>query len=235
MNRLTECMLSLLYPKRCPMCDSILGKSEEYICSLCKEQAEFVRGACCMKCGKPVLQEEEYCKDCLVHPHIFDRGRVLFVYEGVLKKSIYRFKYAQRKEYAQSYAYFAERELGEFIREVGPDAFVPVPLHRRRFRKRGYNQSELFSRALGKRMGIPVLTKLVKRTKNTLPQKELDLTARQNNLKKAFKLCRNDVKLNTIILIDDIYTTGSTIDAVAEQFRRAGVKKIYFVAISGGR
>jgi predicted amidophosphoribosyltransferase len=84
-------------------------------------------------------------------------------------------------------------------------------------------------------MGIPVLTKLVKRTKNTIPQKELDLSARQNNLKKAFKLCRNDVKLNTIIIIDDIYTTGSTIDAVAEQFREAGVKKIYFVAISGGR
>ena len=235
MIRLKEWLLDLIYPRRCPMCDCILGKSGMYICSACTAKAELVKGAYCMKCGKQVSNEQEYCRDCMVYPHRFDSGRVLFVYDGVLKKSIYRFKYAGRKEYAEAYAYFAERELGDFIRKAAPDAFVPVPLHRQRFRKRGYNQAELFARALGKRMGIPVKGKIIKRTKNTLPQKELDLTARQNNLKKAFKLCRNDVKLNTIIIIDDIYTTGSTIDAVAAQLRRAGVKKIYFVAISGGR
>ncbi len=235
MIRLKERLLNLIYPRRCPMCDLILGKDETYICSTCANQVEFVRDAYCMKCGKPVLKEQEYCRDCMVRPHRFDSGRVLFVYEGALKKSIYRFKYAGRKEYAQAYAYFAQRELGEFIRRIAPDALIPVPLHRRRFRKRGYNQAELFAVALGKRMGVPVERKLVQRTRNTLPQKELDPSARQNNLKKAFKLCRNDVKLNTIIIIDDIYTTGSTMDAVAEQFRRVGVQKIYFLAISGGK
>ena len=235
MIRLKERLINLIYPRRCPMCDLILGKEEKYICTACAAQVEFVRGAYCMKCGKPVLEEQEYCRDCLVRPHRFDCGRVLFVYEGALKKLIYRFKYAGRKEYAESYAYFAQQELGGFVRRIEPDALVPVPLHRRRFCKRGYNQAELFAVALGKRMGIPVERKLVQRTRNTLPQKELDSSARQNNLKKAFKLCGNDVKLNTIIIIDDIYTTGSTIDAVAEQFRRAGVQKIYFLAISGGK
>ncbi len=236
MRRVKEWLLNLLYPRRCPMCDRLLSRSEMYVCNVCAAQVQVAREPYCMKCGKPLAQEEaEYCRDCLCHPHVFDRGRTLFVYEGPLKKSIYRFKYAGRKEYAEAYAYFAERELGDFIRQVKPDALIPVPLHRNRYRKRGYNQAELFAKALGRRLGIAVKAKLVRRTKNTLPQKELDITARQNNLKKAFKLCRNDVKLNTIIIIDDIYTTGSTIDALSEEFRRVGVQQIYFLAISGGK
>jgi len=235
MKSVKDLLLDMLFPERCPMCDKILSGKEAHICDTCNAEVKIVKEPYCMKCGKPVLREEEYCKDCVRHSHTFDRGRTLFVYEGAVKKSIYRFKYAGRKQYAKQYAYFAERELGNFIREVAPDALVPVPLHKKRFRKRGYNQAQLFAGALGRQMGIPVETKLVKRIKNTLPQKELDLSARQNNLKKAFKLCRNDVKLNTIIIIDDIYTTGSTIDALAQLFRDAGAERIYFLAISGGR
>lgn len=236
MKQLKERILNLLYPRRCPMCDGVLAKNEIYICKACIPKVQVVGEVHCMKCGKMLAQEEaEYCADCLCHAHVFDRGRTIFVYDGPVKKSIYRFKYARRKEYAEAYAYFAERELGDFIRSVKPDVLVPVPLHRVRYRKRGYNQAELFAKALGRRMGIRVEGKMVKRTKNTLPQKELDLPARQNNLKKAFKLCRNDVKLKTIIIVDDIYTTGSTMDALAELFRGVGVQRIYFLAISGGK
>ena len=75
----------------------------------------------------------------------------------------------------------------------------------------------------------------MERSRNTCPQKELDGAARQINLKKAFKIAQNDVKLNTIVIIDDIYTTGSTIDAVAEVCRNAGIKHVYFVALAIGR
>ena len=236
MRRLAEGVLQLLYPKRCPMCDQILAKGEDYICRGCSAQIRGVGKNYCMKCGKLLTEKErEYCADCLCHPHIFERGRSALVYEGKVKQSIYRFKYSGRKEYAEAYAYLVEKELGDFIREVAPDVLIPVPLHRSRYCRRGYNQAELFARALGKRMGIRVETKLVKRVKNTLPQKNLALTQRQNNLKKAFKLCRNDVKLNTTIIIDDIYTTGSTIDALAMQLKNAGVERIYFLTISGGK
>ncbi len=235
MRRVLNWFLHLLFPARCPMCDELLGRAETYICDACRTEVKFTEEPYCMKCGKTVLQEKEFCNDCLRHIHVFDRGRTLLLYEGPVKKSIYRFKYAGRKEYAEAYAYLTEQKLGDYIRSVQPDALVPVPLHRERFRKRGYNQAELFGAALGRRMGIPVEAKIAKRMKNTLPQKELDLAMRQNNLKKAFKICRNDVKLNTIIIIDDIYTTGSTIDALAECFREAGVSRIYFLAISGGR
>lgn len=235
MIRWVESILNLFYPRRCPLCDEILAKGEECICANCIAQTQIVRQPYCMKCGKPLKDKDaEYCKDCLLHPHMFECGRSLWIYEGNVRRSIYRFKYSGRKEYARAYAYLAERELGDFIREIKPDALVPVPLHRKRYRKRGYNQAELFAKALGRRMGISVASKLVRRTKNTLPQKNLDLGGRQNNLKKAFKLCRNDVKLYTTIIIDDIYTTGSTIDALSELLKSGGAQKIYFLTISGG-
>ena len=84
-------------------------------------------------------------------------------------------------------------------------------------------------------MNIPVIEDLIIRVRRTAPMKDLPLTERQNNLKRAFKICRNDVKLDTVIIIDDIYTTGSTIDAMSYELRRAGVKRIYFVTLAIGR
>ena len=231
-----EKLLDLIYPRRCPVCDGILSRGEKYFCKACCRDLSSVSEPYCMKCGKMLsAQENEYCGDCIIHAHNYDRGRSLLLYDEAIKKSLYRFKYSARKEYAESYAWLAEEKLGAFIREINPDVLIPVPLHRRRRQKRGYNQAELFARALGRRMGIPVEANLVKRVKNTVPQKELDLAARQNNLKKAFKIRGNDVKLYTTIIIDDIYTTGSTIDALSEALREAGAGKIYFLTIAGGR
>lgn len=236
MRRIAEKILDLLYPRRCVMCDMVLDGKENGICQACKPKVSIAPYPYCMKCGKKLeREEEEYCKDCLLHPHSFKEGRSLFVYDGPVKRSLYRFKYAGRKEYAKTYARLAEVYLGGYIKEIQPDALLPVPLHRKRYRMRGYNQSEVFAKELGHRMGIPVASKIVSRVKNTLPQKELDLSERQNNLKKAFKINENDVKLDTIIIIDDIYTTGSTIDALSTVLKEAGVRNIFFVTISGGR
>ena len=236
MRKVAERVLNLIYPRRCLMCDGILMAGERDVCRRCEPEVQIIRGPYCMKCGKALEREEdEYCKDCLCYPHRYEKGRSLFVYDGAVKKSLYRFKYGGRKEYAHGYACLTEEHLGAYIKEIHPEALVPVPLHRRKYRMRGYNQAEVFAKQLGNRMGIPVASKLVRRVKNTLPQKELDLTQRQNNLKKAFKINKNDVKLNTIIIVDDIYTTGSTIDALAATLKEAGVQKVFFLTISGGR
>ncbi len=236
MRKITEWVLDLLYPRRCIMCDTILMHGESDICRSCKTEVQIIGDPYCMKCGKMLEQEEaEWCRDCQLHPHVFERGRSLFLYEGRVKKSLYLFKYGGRKEYAKAYAALAKQWLGEYIRKIQPQALVPVPLHRKRYRVRGYNQSEVFAKELGRRMGIPVASKLVQRVKNTLPQKELALQERQNNLKKAFKISENDVKLDTIIIIDDIYTTGSTMDALSAALKESGVRSVYFLTISGGR
>ena len=149
--------------------------------------------------------------------------------------SFYRLKYAGRQEYARFYAAAIVEKLGGTIRGWKPDALVPVPIHRARRRERGYNQAELLAREIGKVMGIPVAARLIRRIKNTLPQKLLDDAERQNNLKRAFKIERNDVKLKRVIIVDDIYTTGSTVDACAVELKKAGVEEVYFITAAIGK
>ena len=118
---------------------------------------------------------------------------------------------------------------------IKPDALVPVPIHPSRMRSRGYNQAYLIARELSKRCGIPIAKGLIGRNLRTQPLKNLSHEERQNNLKKAFKILQNDVKLDTIVIIDDIYTTGSTIDAMAKVLMEAEIGKVYFMALTIGR
>lgn len=114
------------------------------------------------------------------------------------------------------------------------DSIVPVPVHASRKRERGYNQAELVAAELSRLTGIRMYGDLVRRVRKTVPQKELTIQERQNNLKKAFNITTNVVKLNKTILVDDIYTTGSTLDAVAMELKRHGVKAVYFIALCIG-
>lgn len=224
----------LLFPRRCPVCDRPVKPAGALICAPCRAELKYVKEPVCLKCGKALPgAQQEYCFDCVHKKHEYDRGISLYRY-GSVRGCVYRFKYGGRREYAEFLGRELAVHLGGQIRAWNPDALVPVPLHPDRLRRRGYNQAELLAAELGKRMGLPVLTDWLYRTKNTVPQKLLDGRARQNNLKKAFKIGRNDVKLKTIVIIDDIYTTGSTVDAIALACRRYGVRKIYFAALSIG-
>ncbi|MGN1147944.1 MAG: double zinc ribbon domain-containing protein [Lachnospiraceae bacterium] len=227
-------MIKLLFPQRCPVCDEPVRIRDGLICRTCKDKLIRVKDPFCLKCGKPLAaMDQEYCRDCREKSHFYCKGRALYEYESVAG-AIYRFKYGGRQEYAVYFGAEMAKGLEDFIRRAAPDGLVPVPLSKSRFNRRGYNQAALLAREIGRRLDIPVYEHLVKRVINTVPQKGLNPSARQNNLKRAFKITENDVELSTIIIVDDIYTTGSTIDAVAEVLLQAGVKKIYFVALAVG-
>lgn len=121
------------------------------------------------------------------------------------------------------------------IKQWKAEALVPIPIHPSRKRQRGYNQAELLAKVISARTGVPMRCDIVARRKKTTPQKGLDDVERQNNLKRAFKILKNDVKLSTIVIIDDIYTTGSTVDAMTATLQTAGVKNIYYAALAIGR
>ena len=234
-STLPQMLLDLAFPRRCPVCDRPVKPSNAYICSECRDKLVYIKEPRCRKCGKQLEKaENEYCYDCGSKRHIYDRGAALYSY-GSIRLSLYRLKYGGRQEYAVFLGQDMAGRLGREILSWKPDALVPVPLHPAREKKRGYNQAALLAAELGKQLDIPVLMDFVERTRNTRPQKELEGAKRQNNLKKAFKIVQNDVKLNTIVIIDDIYTTGSTIDAVAQACREAGVKHVYFAALAIGR
>ena len=228
-------LADLLYPRRCPVCDRAVMPFGSLVCGTCMSKPVYIKAPYCMKCGKELSDEgAEYCGDCMRRRHLFDSGRALYAYRS-MSDSIYRFKYRGRREYAAYYAADMAERLGGWIRRCRPDALVPVPIHTSKRRNRGYNQAEVLAKGLGAILHIPVENGLIRRIRKTAPMKDLSASERQNNLKRAFKICRNDVKLDTIIIIDDIYTTGSTIDAMSYELRRAGVKKIYFAALAIGR
>ena len=124
-----------------------------------------------------------------------------------------------------------------WMREKRIEAIVPVPMYLKKERYRGYNQAALFGRALSEKMDIPCIPRLMIRVKDTRPQKELNGRERENNVKNAFQSPDNVVKYKRILIVDDIYTTGSTIEACARALRASGISRVYFVVIcmTGGR
>lgn len=230
--KITEKCLELLFPSRCAVCDSVVGSGKD-ICPDCKRKLIFISENICMKCGKELNEREIYCYDCKRKNHRFDKNLAVFPYPFI-RKSLYRFKYAGRAEYARFYAKATVLRHWDEIKEWNAEAIIPVPLHKKRLRKRGYNQAEELAKSLGEIVGIPVLTNFVIRQKNTLPMKRLQASKRQNNLKKAFLIMQNDVKLKTIIVVDDIYTTGATMDAVAKVCKDAGVETVYTLTVAVG-
>jgi len=229
-----EFFLDLLFPPRCVICDEVTDDKARGVCKACTEKIAYIKPPFCMKCGKQVMEGAQYCKDCLRREHRFIQGMALYDYAG-MSGALYRFKYAGRSEYARFFGRELAERGGGFLSLIKPDALVPVPIHTSRKRMRGYNQAELIARELSRHTKIPVNCDLVTRIKKTLPQRELSESERQNNLKKAFKILQNDVKLSTIVIVDDIYTTGSTIDAMAEALFGTGVKRIYYMALAIGR
>jgi ComF family protein len=232
--KIKEALASIVFPPRCPVCDEVIHVGKD-TCDDCRKKVVCIGEPVCKKCGKPLEnQRREYCSDCARKQHYFSQGKAVFVYQGEIRHSMYRFKYSNKREYAAYYAKEAARIYGGWIRRKQIEAIVPVPMYRWKEKGRGYNQAAVFAMALGERMNLPVEKRMVKRIRNTTPQKELNDVERKANLKKAFQLVPDIVKYKKILIVDDIYTTGSTIDAVAEVLLQAGVEEIYFLCISIG-
>lgn len=235
MRKIIREVADILFPRRCPFCDAVIT-AKEGICAACRMKITYTDEPVCKRCGQPVADErQEYCYDCNRKTHVYHAGKAVFTYQGVVKQSLYRFKYANKREYAICYGQEAVRLWGSWILARQIEAVIPIPLHRKRQRMRGYNQAELFAREVGRNLHLPVRTDIVYRSVNTTPQKNLDDQQRKKNLKKAFTISQNIVQLKKVLLVDDIYTTGSTVDAVAQCLKEAGVEEVYVLCISIGR
>lgn len=238
--RIITGVLHLLYPKRCPVCDRVVDTplfGDEYpICPDCRSRIVYAAEPACKKCGKPLTdQRREFCRDCSAGSHTFTQGKALLVYKGCVKESIYRLKYSNRREYGISYAQELAAVYGSWIRRKRIRAILPIPLHKKRRRKRGYNQAEIIAAELGRKLGIPVYPDLLIRSIDTRPQKELNDKERRDNLKHAFRTLQDELPFESVLLVDDIYTTGSTMDGAAKALKEAGVREVYFVSVSIGR
>ena len=233
----TEAVLALVYPPRCPVCDEIVAFEDRgKVHPECRKKLFYITGAVCMKCGQPVDNARvEFCFDCGKKHHHYRQGKGVFLYKGDIKQTMYRFKYSNKREYAAFFAGIAAEQYTEWMQRIGAEVIVPVPMYRRKQKLRGYNQAEVFARELSRRTGIPYRMDLVSRTRDTKPQKNLNDTERKNNLKNAFHVSQDIVKYRYILLVDDIYTTGSTVDAIAQAILQTGVIDIYSLSICIGK
>ena len=229
-------ILDLLYPRRCPLCGEIRPYQGTDTCEGCFKKLKKVEPPYCMKCGKTLEDaEEEYCRDCEAIPKNYTRGFPVFFYEEPLKSALYDFKYQNQREYAAFFVECIYQHYGKQMEELAIDGIVPVPVHPRKKRNRGYNQAEILAMELGKRMKVPVYKDYLVRKIDTNPQKELNDKARMKNLKNAFKIGRNKIELKKVLLVDDIYTSGATIEACTRILLSANAEKVYYTSVAIGK
>ena len=235
-------ILDLIYPRRCPVCDRIV--TDGLIHTQCERMLTPVREPACMRCGKPLTDEEvEFCGDCIAHPRSFQKGYAVFLYNDVTRPSLMAYKYANRREYTAFYTSRMIKQYGLLWKREQFDGIVPVPIHWKRRRKRGYNQAELLAGEIAKALRVPLYPKLIRRAVNTKPLKQLGGAERQKQLRMAFQPdyrfmaghrqeCR---ALRKVLLVDDIYTTGATAQACTDVLLSMGVSAVHVACVCIGQ
>ena len=224
-RRAVESVFDVLYPEP-PPCSLCLGEVpvafHVAVCGRCLSRLPRVGGAICRRCGRPVAAEGTLCGQCARRPSAVDYARSFGVYQGFLKECIHALKYRGEARIAEG--------LGELMAWAAwwdggfhkIDRVVPVPLHPARERERGYNQAELLARAVAEALGKQV-TQPVVRVRETAPQSGLSPAERRRNVERAFEVpLPAQVRGLRLLLVDDVYTTGSTLSAVSAALKRAG-------------
>lgn len=219
--------LDFALPPRCPACGLIVEAPHRF-CYPCWSKLEFLGEPCCAVCALPFDYgegAERVCAGCAAHPPRFDRMRAAVAYGEIPRQVALKLKYGGRPGVAETMARLMARHLDK---EGGP-LLVPVPLHRWRIWRRGYNQSALIATALAKAGGIEVSLDLIHRIRATPPLKAMSPKARRDALRGAFKVeadRKAEAKGRRIILVDDVYTSGATANGCARALKRAGATRV---------
>lgn len=217
----------------CYVCGRELENPEYPICKNCKGDMDKIGTRVCLKCGTPVNGDTQYCLECYGKSRDFDMARACYVYNSASSKIVSDLKY-KKKQYVAKY--MAE-EMSSRITDFGvmPDIIVPVPITEKRLNKRGFNQSEIIAKELVSLLGGGVVVRkdLVFRDVDRLPQAGLSRVERLTNLKGVFSVNTSQrLTGKTVLVIDDVFTTGSTVGEVVKQLRKLKPKKVYVLTFA---
>lgn len=232
-----KAVLDILFPEKCIVCHRILSDPESgRMCAICRRTVLPVTEPRCCRCSKSIDDVEgELCVDCQNRRFYVEAGYALYPYDERMQKAVRYFKYDGE---AVNGLYFADQmaeQYGEWVRKICPEVILPVPVHKKRMRFRGFNQAACLAGRIGERLGIPVDLHYLVRTENTKPQKGLDSKARFRNLQKGFAVRKGGGTYQNILLVDDIYTTGATLEACGKVLNEEGAEKINFLCLCIGR
>jgi competence protein ComFC len=232
-------VVDLVYPRNCLFCSEPLAEAERgVICSSCLGKVKFIEPPFCERCALPFEGTVTdnfvcgYCKDLGFH---FSRAVAACRAEGVVRASIHRFKYNREMYYGPHLAEWLVHAARQWIDWRRVDAIVPVPLHPRKKRTREFNQAEYLAVALRRAFQVPVLNRNLRRVKETVTQTALHAKERVENLRDAFAVRHAEVLTGKrLVLVDDVFTTGATMDSCAKVLLRAGVKDVIALAVARG-
>ena len=220
--------LDFALPPRCAGCGTIVADVDSF-CAECWKQVEFLGESGCVICGTPLAATGiDTCAACLARPPRIARTRAAVAYADLSRSLAIRLKYGRKVAIARTMARYM---LPLVARDAGDRLIVPVPLHRVRLWWRGFNQSALVARELAKRLGIPADVAALRRIRRTPPLKGMSPLQRRKTVAGAFRVRDRDaVAGKTVILVDDVLTTGSTAEACARALKRAGAARVELVS-----
>jgi len=235
--------LDLIYPPRCIICQDFLEKRTQVpgndplpVCSSCFSGFRETPPSHCSVCSRPfesTIDDVHTCGTCLTHPPRFKKIAVPYLYDGTLMKAIHQFKYGGKSHMAGTLARLLMPCAAQLAREIGNVLAMPVPLHPKRLRERGFNQSLLLARPAARKLSLRLDYLSLRRIKYTAPQTSLKKDERRKNVRKAFELTRkNVVKGKKVVLVDDVATTGNTLNECAGVLLRAGCKEVYALVLA---
>ncbi len=220
-------LLDFVYPPHCLLCRKPLDGETQGLCPGCWLELACVTGPRCDRCGCPGVVDVGRCPNCLDKVFAFSRMRSLSPFNPSVQRLIHMLKYQGKTSVGKALGReLAVRTRGTVLVRRRP-LVVPVPLHGSRRRERGYNQSALIARALGKQLDLTVREDVLKRVRLTTTQTALDQEGRRSNVDGAFRVRRGDaVRERCVLLVDDVLTTGATVNACAEALAAAGAGPI---------
>ena len=223
-----------IIPPRCISC-KIITQDDTSFCSKCWEKIDFISNPQCHICSEPFelsVEKEVICPNCIKTRPLYNMARSALAYNENSRNMIIEFKYYNKTHTVDIFAKWMMINGQEVIENS--DIIVPVPLHKMRILKRRYNQSALLANALGRLSKLPVRIDLLSRIKNTPPQSELSFNSRKNNVSNAFKTNKKkcaDIEGKNICLVDDVMTTGATVESCARVMLEAGAKNVNVLTI----
>lgn len=232
MTQLLHAILDFLSPDICPLCGRQLAIPAQRLCQQCLDDLPQLPPKRCPSCGGPADTLLAQCRHCLARPaYPWQLAVSAFPFQGLARTAIHRLKYRGKTQLAPALALRMAEAWRQYGQAFIPDAIVPIPLHWWRRLRRGYNQSEEIARSLARNLGLPCRPQLLRRVHATRSQATLTAKQRLRNLNRAFQAAPAAQGLN-ILLIDDVFTTGTTLNSAAQALLKQKARGIAVLTIA---
>ncbi len=214
-------LLSFFFPDPCMICCRPAGRNR-YVCSRCEQTPIYIgRNSLCLTCLSPIAEGETHCGNCILKPPPFQQFLSCVEYDNEIRTSLHRYKFRGRSDLHSAFSkLLVERLTQDGVTNF--DAIVPVPLSKKRYRERGYNQSALIARDIAAHFSVPCIETALIRNRDTVPQSSLRYQYREFNVRGAFFLKNPEaVRGKHVLLVDDIFTTGATVRDASRALKNA--------------